>query len=96
VYTCLCKCQVLLHVWLDQQDIELISTLHIANIVKIENKNWKDENTTVETTDGHNKFMRSMDRVDHMMPMIQKTHKIDKGIEVISATNGCPKQFRIV
>lgn len=37
-----------------------------------------------------------MDRVDHMMPMIQKTHKIDKGIEVISATNGCPKQFRIV
>jgi len=96
VYTCLCKCQVLLHVWLDQQDVELISTLHIAKIVKIENKNWKDGNKIVEITDGHNKFMWSMDRADHMMPMLQKTHKIDKGTEVISATNGCPKQFCIV
>jgi len=39
VYTCLCKCQVLVHVWLDQQDIDLISILHTAKIVKTENKN---------------------------------------------------------
>jgi len=31
-----------------------------------------------------------------MMHMPQKTQKIDRGIEVISATNGCPKQFHIV
>jgi hypothetical protein len=31
-----------------------------------------------------------------MMSSVQKTHKIDRGIEVISAINGCPKQFHIV
>jgi hypothetical protein len=51
---------------------------------------------TEEISDGHKKFMQSMDRADQMMPMLQKTHKIDKGIEVISATKGCPKQFCIV
>jgi hypothetical protein len=31
-----------------------------------------------------------------MMFMLQKTHKIDRGIDVTSATNGCPEQFHIV
>jgi hypothetical protein len=34
-----------------------------------------------------------MDRAYQMMPMLQKAHKIDRGIEGISATNGCPEQF---
>jgi hypothetical protein len=46
-------------------------------------------------TDKHNKFKQRMDTAERMMPMLLKTHKIDKGIEVISATNGYAKQFHI-
>jgi hypothetical protein len=67
VYTCLCKCQVLLHVWLDEGDVELISTVHTAKIVKTENKNQKDENMKPEITDNDDKFTRGMDRADQMV-----------------------------
>ena len=76
------KGQVLVQMWRDKRDMQVISTLHTASIVDTGKKDKKGESIRKpEAIHDYNKYMRDVDKTDQMLhyyPCCKKTVKWTK------------------
>ncbi|PSN46446.1 PiggyBac transposable element-derived protein 4 [Blattella germanica] len=76
------KGQVLTQVWKGKRDVELISTIHMAQVVESEKTNRNSEKISrTEIIEDYNVYMKGVDRANQMLhyyPCSRKTVKWTK------------------